>query len=127
MSRSPRTLAARRAREKAEENGRIFAELQARLHALAVEFFTLQENTEAAKIDEKIAAKEKELEALRAKRAEAREEARRVLSAPVAEMKALKVSKDEIAARLGLTRAEVNALLRVSAKPAAERAGVDIH
>lgn len=126
MSRSPRTTAARRAREKAEENGRIFAELQARLHALAVEFFTLQENTEAAKIDEKIAAKEKELEALRAKRAEAREEARRVLSAPVAEMKALKVSKDEIAARLGLTRAEVNALLRVSAKPAAERAGVDI-
>lgn len=126
MSRSPRTTAARRAREKAEENGRIFAELQARLHALAVEFFTLQENTEAAKIDEKIAAKEKELEALRAKRAEAREEARRVLSAPVAEMKALKVSKDEIAARLGLARAEVNALLRVSAKPAAERAGVDI-
>ena len=62
MSRSPRTLAARRAREKAEENGRVFAELQARLRALAVEFFTLQENTEAAKIDDKIAAKEKELE-----------------------------------------------------------------
>ena len=120
MSRSPRTTAARRAREKAEENGRIFTELQARLHALAVEFFTLQENTEAAKIDDKIAAKEKELEALRAKREEAREEARRVLSAPVAEMKALKVSKDEIAARLGITRAEVNALLRVSAKADAE-------
>lgn len=114
MSRSPRTLAARRAREKAEENGRVFAELQARLHALAVEFFTLQENTEAAKIDNEIAAKEKELEALRAKRKEAHEEARRVLSAPVAEMKALKISKDEIAARLGLTRAEVNALLRIS-------------
>ena len=114
MSRSPRTLAARRAREKAEENGRVFAELQARLHALAVEFFTLQENTEAAKIDNEIAAKEKELEALRAKRKEAHEEARRVLSAPVAEMKTLKISKDEIAARLGLTRAEVNALLRIS-------------
>ena len=114
MSRSPRTLAARRARENAEENGRVFAELQARLHALAVEFFTLQENTEAAKIDNEIAAKEKELEALRAKRKEAHEEARRVLSAPVAEMKALKISKDEIAARLGLTRAEVNALLRIS-------------
>ena len=39
---------------------------------------------------------------------------------PVAEMKALKVSKDEIAARLGITRAEVNALLRVSAKADAE-------
>lgn len=114
MSRSPRTLAARRAREKAEENGRVFAELQARLHALAVEFFTLQENTKAAKIDNEIAAKEKELEALRAKRKEAHEEARRVLSAPVAEMKALKISKDEIAARLGITRAEVNALLRIS-------------
>lgn len=120
MSRSPRTLAARRAREKAEENGRIFAELQARLHALAVEFFTLQESTPAAKIENEIAAKEKELEALRAKREEAREEARRVLSAPVAEMKALKVSKDEIAARLGLTRAEVNALLRISTKPESE-------
>lgn len=118
MSRSPRTLAARRAREKAEENGRVFAELQARLHALAVEFFTLQESTPAAKIENEIAAKEKELEALRAKREEAREEARRVLSAPVAEMKALKVSKDEIAARLGITRAEVNALLRISATKA---------
>lgn len=114
MSRSPRTTAARRAREKAEENGRIFAEFQARLHALAVEFFTLQESTPAAKIDNEIAAKEKELEALRAKREEARKEAQRVLSAPVAEMKALKVSKDEIAARLGLTRAEVNALLRAA-------------
>lgn len=118
MSRSPRTAAARRAREKAEENGRIFAELQARLHALAVEFFTLQESTPAAKIENEIAAKEKELEALRAKREEAREEARRVLSAPVAEMKALKVSKDEIAARLGITRAEVNALLRAAAAKA---------
>ena len=120
MSRSPRTLAARRAREKAEENGRIFAELQAQLHALAVEFFTLQESTPAAKIENEIAAKEKELEALRAKREEGREEARRVLSAPVAEMKALKISKDEIAARLGLTRAEVNALLRISTKPESE-------
>ena len=83
-----------------------------------MEFFTLQENTEAAKIDDKIAAKEKELEALRAKRKEAHEEARRVLSAPVAEMKALKISKDEIAARLGITRAEVNALLRISAAKA---------
>ena len=113
MSRSPRTLAARRAREKAEENGRIFAELQAQLHALAVEFFTLQENTEAAKIDDKIAAREKELEALRAKREEAREEARRVLSAPVAAMAALNEPSANIAQRLGLTRAQVNGLLRV--------------
>lgn len=113
MSRSPRTTAARRAREKAEENGRVFAELQTRLHALAVEFFTLQENTEAAKIDEKIAAREKELEALRAKREEAREEARRVLSAPVAAMAALNEPSANIAQRLGLTRAQVNGLLRV--------------
>ena len=36
-------------------------------------------------------------------------------------MKALKISKDELAARLGLTRAEVNALLRIStAKPESE-------
>ena len=33
-------------------------------------------------------------------------------------MKALKVSTNEIAARLGLTRAEVNALLRISAAKA---------
>lgn len=113
MSRSPRTAAARRAREKAEENGRIFAELQARLHALAVEFFTLQESTPAAKIDNEIAAKEKELEALRAKRKEAREESRRVLSAPVAAMAATGEPNANIAQRLGLTRAEVNALLSV--------------
>lgn len=120
MSRSPRTAAARRAREKAEENGRIFAELQARLHALAVEFFTLQESTPAAKIDNEIAALEKKLEALRAKREEAREEAQRVLSEPVAAMAALNEPSANIAQRLGLTRAQVNALLRVheeSARP----------
>ena len=116
MSRSPRTAAARRAREQA----RAFAEREAQLVTIAEEFFTLQESTPAAKIENEIAAKEKELEALRAKREEAREEARRVLSAPVAEMKALKISKDEIAARLGLTRAEVNALLRISTKPESE-------
>ena len=109
MARSPRTAAARRAREGA----RAFAEREARLVTIAEEFFTLQENTEAAKIDNEIAAKEKELEALRAKRKEAREEARRVLSAPVAAMAALNEPNANIAQRLGLTRAEVNALLRV--------------
>lgn len=113
MSRSPRTTAARRAREKAEENGRVFAELQSRLHALAVEFFTLQEGTTAAQLENEIAAKEKELEALRAKRKEAREEARRVLSAPVAAMAALNEPTANIAQRLGLTRAEVKGLLSV--------------
>lgn len=113
MSRSPRTTAARRAREKAEENGRIFAERQSRLHALAVEFFTLQESTEAAKIENEIEALEKKLEALRVQREEAREEERRVLSAPVAAMAALNEPSANIAQRLGLTRAQVNALLRV--------------
>ena len=118
MSRSPRTTAARRAREKAEENGRVFAELQARLHALAVEFFTLQEGTTAAQLENEIAAREKELEALRAKRKEAREEARRVLSAPVAAMAALNEPTANIAQRLGLTRAEVKGLLSVHKKSA---------
>ena len=80
---------------------------------IAEEFFTLIENTEAAKIDDKIAAKEKELEALRAKRKEARAEAGRVLSAPVAAMAALNEPSANIAQRLGLTRAQVNGLLRV--------------
>ena len=109
MSRSPRTTAARRARE----NARAVAEREAQLFTIAKEFFTLQESTEAAKIDDKIAAREKELEALRAKREEAREEARRVLSAPVAAMAALNEPSANIARRLGLTRAEVNGLLRV--------------
>ena len=109
MSRSPRTAAARRARE----NARAFAEREAQLLTLGEEFFTLLENTEAAKIDDKIAAKEKELEALRAKREEARAEAGRVLSAPVAAMAALNEPSANIAQRLGLTRAQVNGLLRV--------------
>lgn len=54
----------------------------------------------------------------------AQAETQQHLAAPVAEMKALKVSKDEIAARLGITRAEVNALLRAAAaKAAAEPEG----
>lgn len=109
MSRSPRTAAARRAREQA----RAFAEREAQLVTIAEEFFTLQENTEAAKLNDKIAAKEKELEALRAKREEARAEAGRVLSAPVAAMAALNEPSANIAQRLGLTRAQVNGLLRV--------------
>lgn len=113
MARSPRTAAARRARELAEEKARAFTERDTRLRDLAVEFFTLQESTPAAKIDNEIAAKEKELEALRAKRKEAREEAQKVLSAPVAAMAALNEPNANIAQRLGLTRAEVNALLRV--------------
>ena len=113
MARSPRTAAARRARELAEEKARAFTERDTRLRDLAVEFFTLQENTEAAKIDNEIAAKERELEALRAKRKEAREEAQKVLSAPVAAMATLNEPNANIAQRLGLTRAEVNALLRV--------------
>ena len=44
----------------------------------------------------------------------AKAETQQSLAAPIAEMKALKVSKDEIAARLGVTRTEVNALLRIS-------------
>ena len=119
MARSPRTAAARRARELAEEKARAFTERDTRLRDLAVEFFTLQENTEAAKIKNEIAAKEKELEALRAKREEARAEAGRVLSAPVAAMAALNEPTANIAQRLGLTRAEVNGLLRVH-KEAAE-------
>ena len=65
MSRSPRTTAAR-------EKARAFAEREAQLLTIAEEFFTLQENTPAAKIDNEIAALEKKLEALRAKREEAR-------------------------------------------------------
>lgn len=109
MSRSPRTAAARRAREQA----RAFTEREAQLVTIAEEFFTLQESTPAAKIDNEIAAKEKELEALRAKREEAREEAQRALSAPVAAMAALNEPSANIAQRLGLTRAQVNGLLRV--------------
>ena len=109
MSRSPRTAAARRARE----NARAFAEREAQLVTIAEEFFTLLENTEAAKLDNEIAACEKKLEVLRAKREEARAESGRVLSAPVAAMAALNESSANIAQRLGLTRAQVNGLLRV--------------
>lgn len=109
MSRSPRTAAARRARE----NARAFAEREAQLLTLGEEFFTLQENTPAAKLDNEIAACEKKLEALRAKREESRVEAGRLLSAPVAAMAALNEPTANIAQRLGLTRAQVNGLLRV--------------
>lgn len=55
-----------------------------------------------------------QLATLREKLVSAQDETRQHLAEPVAEMKALKVSKDEITTRLGLTRAEVNALLRAA-------------
>lgn len=108
MTRSPRSAAARRARE----NAAAFAEREARLLTLAEKFFALEADSPAAKLEAYIKAQEKKLAALREKLASARVETQQHLAAPVAEMKALKVSKDEIAARLGLTRSEVNALLR---------------
>lgn len=111
MTRSPRTLAARRARE----NAAAFAEREARLLTLAEKFFALEADSPAAKIENEIENLENKLTALREKLVSAQAETQQSLAAPVAEMKALKVSKDEIAARLGLTRAEVNALLRAAA------------
>ena len=122
MTRSPRTIAARRARE----NAAVFAEREAKLLNLAKEFFSREASSPASKIEAEIENLENKLTALREKLVSAQAETQQHLAEPVAEMKVLKVSKDEIAARLGITRAEVNALLRVSAKPAAERAGVDI-
>jgi len=110
MTRSPRTVAARRARE----NAAAFAEREARLLTLAEEFFSREASSPAAKIEVEIENLENKLTALREKLVSAQAETQQSLAAPVAEMKALKVSKDEIAARLGLTRAEVNALLRIS-------------
>lgn len=110
MTRSPRTVAARRARE----NAAAFAEREAKLLTLAEQFFSLEASSPAAKIEAEIEALENKLTALREKLVNAQAETQQSLAAPVAEMKALKVSKDEIAARLGLTRAEVNALLRTS-------------
>lgn len=110
MTRSPRSAAARRARE----NAVAFAEREARLLTLAEKFFALEASSPAAKIKDEIAALENKLATLREKLVSAQAETQQSLAAPVAEMKALKVSKDEIAARLGLTRAEVNALLRIS-------------
>ena len=119
MSRSPRTTAARRARE----NAAAFAEREAKLLNLAEKFFALEANSPAAKLESEIKARENALATLREKFASAQAETQQHLAAPVAEMKALKVSKDEIAARLGLTRTEVNALLRISAKADAEPEG----
>lgn len=116
MTRSPRTIAARRARE----NAAAFAEREAKLLTVAEKFFALEADSPAAKIEHEIAALENKLTALREKLVNAQAETQQSLAAPVAEMDALKVSKDEIAARLGITRAEVNALLRVSAKADAE-------
>lgn len=110
MTRSPRTVAARRARE----NAAAFAEREARLLTLAEEFFSREASSPAVKIEAEIENLENKLTALREKLVSAQAETQQQLAAPVAEMKALKVSKDEIAARLGLTRAEVNALLRIS-------------
>lgn len=110
MTRSPRTVAARRARE----NAAAFAEREAKLLTLAEKFFALEADSPAAKIENEIATLENKLTALREKLVSAQAETQQSLAAPVAEMKALKASKDEIAARLGLTRAEVNALLRIS-------------
>ena len=110
MTRSPRSAAARRARE----NAAAFAEREAKLLNLAEKFFALEANSPAAKLEADIKAQEKKLTALREKLASARVETQQSLAEPVAEMKALKVPTDEIAARLGLTRAEVNALLRAA-------------
>lgn len=114
MTRSPRTIAARRARK----NAAAFAEREAKLLTVAEKFFALEADSPAAKIEHEIAALENKLTALREKLVSARDETDQNLAAPVAEMKALKVSKDEIAARLGITRAEVNSLLRISAAKA---------
>lgn len=111
MTRSPRTIAARRARE----NAAAFAEREAKLLNLAEKFFALEANSPAAKLEADIKAQEKKLATLREKLVTAQAETQQSLAAPVAEMKALKVSTDEIAARLGITRAEVNALLRAAA------------
>lgn len=110
MTRSPRTVAARRARE----NAAAFAEREAKLLNLAEQFFSLEASSPAAKIEAELEALENKLTALREKLVNAQAETQQSLAAPVADMKALKVSKDEIAARLGLTRTEVNALLRIS-------------
>lgn len=110
MTRSPRSAAARRARE----NAAAFAEREAKLLNLAEKFFALEANSPAAKLEADIKAQEKKLAALREKLVNAQAETQQSLAEPVAEMKALKVPKDEIAARLGLTRAEVNALLRAA-------------
>lgn len=114
MTRSPRTVAARRARE----NAAAFAEREAKLLNLAEQFFSLEASSPAAKIEDEIETLENKITALREKLVNAQAETQQSLAEPVAEMKALKVSKDEIAARLGLTRAEVNALLRISAAKA---------
>lgn len=110
MTRSPRTIAARRARE----NAAAFAKREARLLTLAEKFFSLEASSPAAKIEDEIETLENKLTALREKLMSAQAETQQHLAAPVAEMKALKVSTDEIAARLGITRAEVNALLRAA-------------
>lgn len=110
MTRSPRTIAARRARE----NAATFAERESRLLTLAEEFFSREASSPAAKIEAEIENLENKLATLREKLMSAQAETQQHLAEPVAEMKALKVPKDEIAARLGLTRAEVNALLRAS-------------
>lgn len=119
MTRSPRTVAARRARE----NAAAFAERESRLLTLAEKFFSREASSPAAKIETEIENLENKLATLREKLVSAQAETQQHLAEPVAEMKALKVSKDEIAARLGLTRTEVNALLRISAKADAEPEG----
>ncbi|WP_315295648.1 hypothetical protein [Rothia mucilaginosa] len=114
MTRSPRTIAARRARE----NAAAFAEREAKLLTVAEKFFALEADSPAAKLKAEIKDRENALATLREKLVSAQAETQQSLAEPVAEMKALKVSKDEIAARLGITRAEVNALLRISATKA---------
>lgn len=114
MTRSPRTIAARRARE----NAAAFAEREAKLLTLAEKFFALEANSPAAKLEAEIEARENALATLREKLVNAQAETQQSLAEPVAEMKALKVSKDEIAARLGLPRTEINAMLRISAAKA---------
>lgn len=116
MTRSPRTIAARRARE----NAAAFAAREEHLLTLAEKFFSLEASSPAAKIEDEIETLENKLTTLREKLVNAQAETQQSLAAPVAEMDALKVSKDEIAARLGITRAEVNALLRTAPAAKAE-------
>ena len=61
MTRSPRTIAARRARE----NAAAFAEREAKLLTVAEKFFALEADSPAAKIEHEIENLENKLTALR--------------------------------------------------------------
>ena len=85
MTRSPRSAAARRARE----NAVAFAEREAKLLNLAEKFFALEANSPAAKLEADIKAQEKKLATLREKLVTAQAETQQSLAAPVAEMLSL--------------------------------------